>query len=148
MIPFTEQERITMKQTSAIIFIAELADKIRNHTYRFTSESELQTQIASALKGVPLEKEFRLSNRDRVDFLASWEIRPDFITAITITIRIGIEIKIGGGISDVTRQLHRYAGNDQIDGLILVTSKLQLANLPKTLRGKPLRVIPLLESIL
>jgi hypothetical protein len=42
----------------------------------------------------------------------------------------------------VLRQLLRYAGAEQVTGLVLVTARLRLARgLPDMLRGKPLRTV-------
>jgi hypothetical protein len=62
--------------------------------------------------------------------------------------RIGIEVKTQGGLSPLLHQLHRYAQHEEIDELILVTSRIQLARLPEIINGKPTHVAALLALAL
>lgn len=62
----------------------------------------------------------------RIDFLAG---------------AVGIEVKVGGSLAEVTRQLHRYAKCSQVLALVLISSRLRLGNLPESLNGKPLVVV-------
>lgn len=95
--------------------------------FRFATEEELQDGIAEALKDHQPQREARLNARDRIDFLL-WGV--------------GIEVKIKGGISALTRQLLRYAEVDAIAALVVVTSQTQYAlQLPRILGGKPVAVV-------
>lgn len=97
--------------------------------FRFANEEELQRGVGEALAEWKPEREVVLGPKDRVDFLL-WGV--------------GIEIKIKGGISALTRQLHRYAQHDRIRSLVVVTSREQYRlQLPSQLNGKPLRVLSL-----
>jgi hypothetical protein len=102
---------------------------------RFTTEAELQDGLAQVLtlERIGFDRELVLGPKDRVDFLVGGTI--------------ALEVKIGGGLAAVTRQLHRYAQHDRVQELLLVSSRLSLANLPPTLNGKPLRVLALATGL-
>ena len=99
------------------------------NTYRFATEDELQRGIAAALTNaeIPFEREVRLGLPDRIDFLCG---------------DVGIEVKIGGGISALTRQLSRYADSERIAALVVVTSRNQhRVQLPRRINDKPIAVV-------
>lgn len=106
---------------------AELALLLESVRLPIGSEVLLQHGIASELSraGILFSREHQLSDEDRVDFLVG---------------SVAVETKIKGGLSEVTRQLHRYAQNPEVTELLLVTSRMQLAQVPETLNGKPVRV--------
>ena len=75
--------------------------------------------------GLPFEHEAALAPRCRIDLLVGG---------------IGIEIKRGHvDKARLRSQLTRYARCPQVEGLILVTEKT--IDLPRTLLGKPLRLV-------
>lgn len=105
----------------------ELAEVLMSHTFRSTSEVELQEGIQLVLAGrdIVFEREVDLGRKDRIDFV--------------VAPRIGLEVKIRAGLSEVTRQLHRYAQSDQLDTIVFVTTSSRLCSLlPRTLNGKPI----------
>lgn len=110
--------------------IDDIADKLRGFRLRFGTEAILQADVYAALRvlGMGASPEYRLSDKDRVDFLLDTE-------------RIGIECKVDGGLPVVAQQLLRYAEHELITGLILVTRRNAHLALPKTLLEKPLRVV-------
>lgn len=114
--------------------IDRLRAAIAAHRFSFSTEDDLQRGIAEVLTGAGLlfEREFRLSVTDRIDFLL-----PD---------RIGIEVKIDGSISLLTRQLHRYSRSEAIGQLVVVTSRNRLTNLPRAMNGKPIHTIALMAA--
>lgn len=57
--------------------------------------------------------------------------------------RVGVEVKIKGSAADVARQLQRYAHSDRLRELALVTSVARHRELPTSIGGKPLTVIPI-----
>lgn len=107
---------------------AAIAAVLRGHRYLFDDEIELQDGLEDALSanGIAGEREVRLSSRDRIDFLIG---------------RVGIEVKIGGNVDSLVRQLTRYAHSDQIDELIAVVSRPKLSAVPGTVAGVPVQVV-------
>ncbi len=98
------------------------------------TEDEVQRAIAATLKknAIGHEREVRLDKASRIDFMVG---------------SIGVEVKVGGGISAVIRQLHRYAEFATISELVLVSTKTSLARVPPALNGKRVRVALLLGGI-
>lgn len=92
-------------------------------------EEELQEAVESALQegGIHYARERTLGRSDRIDFLCEGGV--------------GVEVKIQGSLSDLTRQLFRYAEHPGIERLVLVTTKARLRRLPRTVLGKPLEVV-------
>jgi len=116
------------------VSLAAITRAIRAHRFRYDAEAELQTGIAQVLTAasIAFEREVTIGRGDRIDFLAGG---------------VGIEVKRAGGLSAVTRQLHRYAQAPTITALVLVTDRMQLARLPETLAGKPIEVVSLLGGL-
>lgn len=79
---------------------------------RWGSEATLHDSVEQVLleNEVQFEREVVLSQDDRIDFFLPVN-------------GIGIECKVDGSKAAVTRQLVRYAFNDRVSGLILITSK-------------------------
>ena len=102
--------------------------------FRFNEEIGLQLAIAEELKyqEIRFVREVRLSPKDRIDFMCG---------------PIGIEVKIFGSTSDVTRQLWRYAQLPQIDAMILVTTRSVHRDVPAEILEKPVFIVHLLNSI-
>ena len=92
------------------------------------NEAQLQDALQTLLKASysHVRREHRLTETDRIDFLVE---------------RTGIEVKIQGSLTQVMRQLRRYADSDDVDDLVLVTTRALHRQLPHTLGGKPLTVI-------
>lgn len=108
--------------------IIELLDQ---HRFRFGTEVELQDGIEHVLETaeIPHERELRLSSGERIDFMLAG--------------RIGLEVKVDGGISALTRQLHRYAQVEAIEEILVVTSRARHANVPTEMAGTPVRIYTL-----
>jgi hypothetical protein len=109
---------------------------LRSHRLSCGSEAELQVAIMDLLEqhGVEFQREHRLNRADRIDFfLADGN---------------GIEVKIDGSAPALIRQLHRYAQHDSIQGLIVVTSRARLTQMPSEINGKPIEVVSLMEGVL
>ena len=119
----------------------EVATFLSGWKYNFDSEQDLQRGIWEAIQRVyanPTEswqREYRLSEEDRIDFFYT-----DF--------GIGVEAKISHSLTALTRQLHRYAQHEAIRGLVLITPKTRLTNLPDRINGKPIRIVNLMSSLL
>ncbi|MER5608316.1 hypothetical protein AB0F93_03670 [Micromonospora tulbaghiae] len=122
------------------ISVREIRTALREHNYRHANEIELHGGIEDVLTGLGLtpRREVRLAGPDRIDFMV------DLPRTTGPALRLGIEAKIAGRSADVWRQLTRYAGHDQVDELMLVTTvyrqAIQLAQMGQTVAGKPLTV--------
>jgi hypothetical protein len=89
------------------------------------TEYELQEQIQGLLvaHGIIFEKEYKLGPRNRVDFM----------------LRGGIIIETKKGkpyYADIIGQLERYAGFDEVTGMILLVER-NLLHFPGVIGGKP-----------
>lgn len=104
--------------------VRELLDR---HVLNFHDEAELQAGIEKILKAAGIEflREVRLSGKDRIDFQIG---------------RLGIEAKVDGSLSAVTRQLHRYAQLETIGELLLVTTRAIHLDAATILNGKKIEV--------
>lgn len=96
-------------------------------------EAALSAVVARLLTSAGLEfrSEVKLDGnaRNRIDYVVD---------------RVGLELKTEGSPAAVLRQLDRYAAAEELDALILVTTRRALAHrLPSELRGKPLSAINL-----
>jgi hypothetical protein len=114
-----------------------IADAIWQQKFRFSNEWELQRGIATVLTGLGLEfkAEVKLGAKDRIDFLV-------------VSQKVGIEVKVDGSLAAVTRQLWRYADHPDISCFILVTTRSAHQRLPMEMKGKPILVVYLLNSLL
>jgi hypothetical protein len=114
------------QRTETVVMVCAAISQVR---LSWNDEADLQGAIAEVLDGrkVAYRREVVLSPRDRVDF---W--LPD---------GIGLEVKIGGSVSALTRQLFRYAELPQVNALVVVVTKYTLGNLPKQILGKPVSVV-------
>jgi hypothetical protein len=97
--------------------------------YRFTDEAELQEGISQALAsaGIGFEREVVLSPRDRIDFMLEYGV--------------GIEVKIDGSISALTRQVFRYTELPVVSAVLVVVALNRLGQLPHEMNGKPVLVL-------
>lgn len=98
----------------------------------FAEEETLRDAIAGVLGGHAL-REAKLAEHERIDFLVG---------------NVGVEAKVRGSVSEVTRQLFRYAESDLVAELVLVTTRFQHSRLPNLLREKPLTVVVLWGAML
>jgi hypothetical protein len=116
---------------SQVTDVEQVKNVILRYRFSYRNEKELQEGLAMAFleAAVPAVREYRLGPRDTIDFM--------------IDGGIGVEVKVGGSLADATRQLHRYAGFDEVHSLVLVTTRSRLANMPMTLQGKPLGTLVL-----
>lgn len=113
----------------------ELAEVIERHQFSFGSEADLQEGIEQVLRGCGVEfrREVRLTRQDRIDFMVG---------------RVGLEVKTGGSISALTRQVHRYAQLDEVDAIVVVAGLERLTDLPGVINGKPVRVVRMIGAAL
>lgn len=107
---------------------ADLHASLSAFRFPYGTELELQDAVGVALGncGIDHQRELRLTPQDRIDFLVG---------------RIGIECKIADGPAKLLSQLVRYAADDRIDGLLLVTSRSSHRGMPAEILGKPVAVL-------
>lgn len=109
----------------------------------WTTEDDLQRAIDARLEreaavGHPItryEREVRVDDRNRLDFAVQ----------VDETV-VAVEVKIAGPRKSVLRQLARYALLDDIDELLLVTTKANHHHMPTHLYGKPVLLCSLIEA--
>lgn len=91
---------------------------------KHATEAELQVEIDDLLaeEGLVVQREARLTPTDRIDFLVEGGV--------------GIEVKTQGARNSVLAQLIRYAQSDQVNELVLVTTRYGHCNIPPVLNGK------------
>lgn len=106
----------------------ELHEGLSRYKYRFDSEVVLQDALQAALEtlGYSYQREVKLDAKSRIDFLVG---------------ALGIEVKVGGGLAPMLRQIHRYLAFPEVEGLLLVTTKSSHKGLVSVLQGKPVRVL-------
>lgn len=113
--------------------IDQIRAALAAHRFSFSTEDELQRGIAQALDsvGIAYRREVVLTRNDRIDFLLG---------------KLGIEVKIDGSISALTRQVHRYAHLEAIDELVVVVGRIRLTQLPKTINGKTIHTVSIVRA--
>lgn len=112
--------------------IAQVLERVRFHE---ETEEALQRGVETVLRRHSdngFGQEVRLTATDRIDFMVG---------------RVGIECKTQGGVAAVIRQLFRYAQHPDVDALVLLTTRAQLARVPAILNGKPVVVACTLGGI-
>jgi hypothetical protein len=86
-------------------------------------EASLQNAIALALgeAHIAFEREVELGPGSRIDFLVG---------------SVGIEVKVDGSLSDVTRALHRYLSHERLSSVVLATTRFRHRSVPREMQGK------------
>lgn len=142
---------------------AHLAAYFGAHRPRTTTERDLQDAIAAALRTLPgdvvIRREHALTRRDRPDFYvvercpaceaAERETGgPVHCQAPSRYPGVAIEVKTKGGLSDLTRQVYRYAELASVSGVLVVTTRNLHARLPPEAMGKPVATLCLADYLL
>ena len=112
--------------------IIRIHDVLTARRYRATNETAVQAHIKTALVDAHFDVvgEFRLTRRDRPDFLVDGTI--------------AIEVKIKGSAASSVRQLARYAEHDDVAAIVFATTSRRLAaSMPATLGSKPIHIMVL-----
>lgn len=108
------------------------AAALSGHVYRAARERALQDAIEAVLRGAGLrvEREFRLSARDRPDFL--------------VERCVAVEVKMRASGSAVLAQLARYAAHDRVHAIVVATPRLSsLTGMPDEILGVAVRPVAL-----
>ena len=110
--------------------MTRILDSIRGCRFNFTCERDLQDGVAQLLEELEAvyEREHEFNPQDRIDF---WFPEQG----------VGVEVKIQESLTDVTRQLHRYAASPEVKVLVLLTTKMSHRQMPEKMCGKPIHVL-------
>lgn len=109
----------------------EIAHHLERHTYRWTTERQLQDGIAGVLATrFEVYAEYALSQQDR----------PDFWVAVR-GYHVAVEVKIRGARTPILQQLGRYAAHNSVDAVLLASGKRALlVGIPAEIHGTPIVV--------
>lgn len=121
----------------SVCSVEAISALLRGYRFTFSTEAELQAGIERVLRqaGIEFRREAAISREDRPDFM--------------IAGGVAIECKTNGGLSALTRQIHRYAQIAEVTGILVVTTRMQHRALATdSLNGKPVRVHHLMGSVL
>lgn len=118
---------------------SKLVKLLGQRNFYFCDEIQLQDRIEAYLvdANVGAEREVILGPQNRLDFAVS-----DGAGKL-----VAVEIKIKGSISDLIRQIHRYAKDDRVSAILVVTSVMRLTALPDDFYGKPVSTCLLRRAI-
>jgi len=118
-------------------WLKTIDDLLKQYNFNYTNEAELQCGIKEVFGTIdePFVSECILSKDDRIDFY--WP-GP----------QIGVEVKIKHSLSALTRQVHRYVQHESIKGILVVSGKARLNQIPHTINGKPVLIHSLMGSLL
>lgn len=121
-----------MGPVSVGYIVAVIVSSIQGHRFNYANEDQLQEGLAAMLagEGFDVEREVRLSGRDRIDLLVG---------------DVGIEVKVAGQAGRVLAQLTRYAEHDRIGALVLVTTRVS-HDAPPRINGKPVALVSLVSA--
>lgn len=105
--------------------IARLLPKFR---YRFSRETELHEGLSRVLTdaGIDHVREFVAGPADRFDLLCG---------------RVVIEAKVKGSAAQALQQVGRYCACDDVDAVVLVSSKSWAIEPQLTINGKPVYAV-------
>lgn len=123
-----------MTTTADAALLDQIEDAVTERALTYITEAQLQAELERVFAdhGIDAAREVRLSDgRSRIDFLAA---------------RTGIEIKVDSSWTEVSRQLNRYAKCDEIDQLVLITSKVTHRQVPDVVAGIPVRKVFLTKT--
>jgi hypothetical protein len=114
-------------------FILWLRRAIASYRFTYNNEAELQLQLELLFEReeMPMDREFRISAKDR----------PDFAFVTKGGGRVLIEVKIDRSIASHLRQLRRYAANPSVEAVVLLAPFSR--GVPPQLMRVPIYHIPI-----
>ncbi len=103
-----------------------IAVLVGEYNFNYGTEKKLQEGLADVFDraGMQYAREYRLDSKSIVDFMF-----PD---------GLAVEIKIKGTRNAMIRQLHRYAGFEEVAAILLITTKATFLTLPDEISGTPI----------
>lgn len=114
-----------------------MVEKIRQAFVRVACSVAEESDLNALVRRVLVDAGFEV--RAEVPLDGNARNRIDFVVG-----RVGLELKTKGSPAEVLRQLDRYAAAEELDAVILVTTRRALARgLPTELRSKPLSSLQL-----
>ncbi len=119
----------------AVAIAERIVAVLRERIYRASREVELQNGVEQVLResGFAVERECRLSARERPDFLVEG--------------CVVVELKMRASGSAVLSQLVRYANHRRVQAIVVATPRLSsLTGMPTEILGVPVCVAPLQGS--
>ena len=122
-------------QPTSLISTTDLTAILESYRFHFVTEKDLQDGIEKALKenGIDCQRETSISKASRPDFLVDG---------------IAIEVKIKGQLSQLLRQIDRYAVQDDVKGVLVVGTPRWIHAIPQRLCEKEVRSLRLIGSLL
>jgi hypothetical protein len=122
----------TQSTEKLIEYMCMLGEKLQLQRFGVAQEKQTQQEVEQFLlhANIAFEREKRLSAHDIPDFF----IQSEFGSIV-------LEVKTRYQRRAIYRQLERYAGHENVKGLILLTGTSM--NLPREINGKPAIVVSL-----
>lgn len=110
--------------------IKKLLETLSSYRYRVNSEYMMHNAVAQVLKEnhIHYEREYPLTSSSRVEFFLPED-------------GVVIECKIEGGFSPVLRQVQRYAMVEEVNEIILLTTRSTHRGIPSEISGVMVHVI-------
>lgn len=107
----------------------QVAELLAGHRFSYQNEHDLQDGVEEVLvkAGLEYRREHRLSKRDVVDFMVG---------------DVALECKVAGGLNEVLYQLKRYAEQQDVAAVVLLTARAHHRP-PESLAGKPIYAVHL-----
>lgn len=107
-----------------------VVDALKGKRLSMHDEKACQEEIAAALKkkNIPFQREVRVEG-GVIDFKVG---------------ATGVEVKLQGSAAGIRRQVNRYAADDRLDGIVLMTAKP--VGITSLMRGKPVHEFDLARA--
>ncbi|MCA2247582.1 hypothetical protein JF729_07195 [Mycobacterium intracellulare] len=122
----TDVTHTVERSGQAGVLAAQILAALQGRIYGGLRETQIQDRVGAALAaaGLVFERECRLSERDRPDFLVGGQVV--------------VEVKLKTPRSVVLRQLGRYAEHGQVEAIVLATTSFStLRNMRVTIHQVP-----------
>lgn len=118
--------RALFAEQAPVVTAAQVRDALARYRLPVSVEKAMQDAVESALRSEGLAAKREVTRgADRIDFLVG---------------SIGVELKVKGSVSEVSRQLERYALWEDVTELLLVTTRGHHLAVPREVNGKPVLV--------